>query len=510
MDLYNHTNPLFTKWVVRDGLLSTPFVVVDIGVQGGEHPRWEFLDPYVEIHGFDAIAEVVQELNRATAGARLRRYHNIALGDEDGDRLFFVSANGFNSSFYSADEFAEERIVPIRRLDTLYREGLLPRADYIKLDCEGFEPVILKGANQYLAESDLICVTTETNFDVSPVYPQGHFHAINEILCKHRLVVFDENHVRTPAADYAAAIAKRPWPDPNPAKDIPPLVVGRPRTYDMVFCPDLAADRRDPDRFGSGQASARLPPVDMVIKAMINFELHGLMDCAVELAVTFQDMLAQRLDVEKAIELLLAPTPSPRNTADVTRCLLMIDQLRPSYLERGPFIARIRDLEGELAVLRDAQAKQMAELQKTLDAERDASIVRIRELEGELAVLRDAQAKQMAELQKTLDAEREASITRFRELEGELATLGDAQAKQMAELQKTLDAEREASITRIRELEGELTTLPDAQPKQIAELQKTLDAPFLRLSRGVVCRLGKYFSRFISRTPDAGGRHGNC
>ena len=41
------------------------------------------------------------------------------------------------------------------------------------------------------------------------------------------------------------------------------------------------------------------------------------MDCAVELAATFRELLAPRLEVEKTIELLLAPAPSPRNTADV-------------------------------------------------------------------------------------------------------------------------------------------------------------------------------------------------
>jgi len=328
VDLYHHTNPLFTKWVVAEGLLNTRFVVVDVGVQGGEHPRWQFLDPYVEIHGFDALAEVIDGLQQAATGPRLRRYHNIALGDEDGERRFFVSANRFGSSFFSSDREAEERIVPIRRLDTLYSEGLLPVADYIKLDCEGFEPEILKGARQYLAASDLICLTAETNFDVSPVYPQTHFQAINDILCNYRLVVFDENHIRTPAAEYAAALAKRPRSEADPEHDLPPLVVGRPGTFDIVFCPDLAADRRAPHRFGTSLPLAVMPSIDKVIKAMINFELHGLMDCAVELAATFRDVLAPRLDVDRAIELLLAPAPFPRNTADVTLCLSMIDQLR--------------------------------------------------------------------------------------------------------------------------------------------------------------------------------------
>ena len=51
VDLYNHTNPLFTKWVVADGALNEPFVVLDIGLQGGEHPRWQHLGQFAEVHG---------------------------------------------------------------------------------------------------------------------------------------------------------------------------------------------------------------------------------------------------------------------------------------------------------------------------------------------------------------------------------------------------------------------------------------------------------------------------
>ncbi len=41
MDLALNEQADFTRWVVREGLLRQPFVLVDVGVQGGEHPRWQ-------------------------------------------------------------------------------------------------------------------------------------------------------------------------------------------------------------------------------------------------------------------------------------------------------------------------------------------------------------------------------------------------------------------------------------------------------------------------------------
>jgi hypothetical protein len=40
MDLARNHNPEFTKWVVSAGLLTEPFVLIDVGVQGGENIRW--------------------------------------------------------------------------------------------------------------------------------------------------------------------------------------------------------------------------------------------------------------------------------------------------------------------------------------------------------------------------------------------------------------------------------------------------------------------------------------
>jgi FkbM family methyltransferase len=319
MDLYNHPNPPFTKWVVAERLLHEPFVVIDVGCQGGEHPRWKHLGDLVDFYGFDAISEVVEGLKRENAGRKNRSYFNIGLGNEDGRRRFFVHADAFSSSFYGAGDGAEgntsgitrgSREVDIRKLDTLFAEKRIPAADYIKLDCEGFEPEILTGARSYLAKSGILCVTAETNFGTSPVYLRTHFQAINEILIEHRLLVFDLNFVHTPRATYTEALTKRPT------------------TFDFVFCRDFVAEKDHPHHFFDLRSEEPEPPVDKIIKAMINFELHGLMDCAVDLAARFREKLQERLDVDEAVELLLAPAPYPRNTADVISCLNMITQLR--------------------------------------------------------------------------------------------------------------------------------------------------------------------------------------
>jgi FkbM family methyltransferase len=350
VDLYHNPTPSFTQWVTEHGLLREPFVVVDIGVQGGAHPRWNYLGRYVHIYGFDPIGEVVDELEKAKKPNQF--YRAMALGDEDGDRQLTISSNTYESSFYNSKAVSGSspngialgnRLVKVRRLDTLFAAGEIPPADYIKIDCEGFEAPVIRGAREYLARSNVLCVTTETNLGVSPVYSRTPFVEICEMLSEHRLLVFDLNAVRIPRSSYVAARKLRPWPESDIMRDSPLLDVGQLRTFDFIFCRDFVAESNSPQHFATFPGASFAPTVDKLIKSMINFELHGLMDCAVDLAQHYATMLAERIDVEEAIERLIYRPTEVRNTADVVACMRMIGDLR----------VRIAELTGTTHALRD-------------------------------------------------------------------------------------------------------------------------------------------------------------
>ena len=389
MDLYHHDQPPFTLWVIEDGLLHEPFVVIDVGVQGGEHPRWELLGDQVRVYGFDAISEAIDRIKKVKAGRPHRVYRAMALGNEDGEREFFVPANTFSASFYAERRGAEAgrfgdgargtRMVEIRRLDSLFAMG----ADYIKIDCEGFDPEVLRGARTYLAHSNILCVTVETDFDVSLIYPRTAFSEINDIVVQHRLLLFDLNCVRYSRPSYVAARAKHPWPPADPMHDTPDLDIGQPGTFDFLFCRDFVAEDVHPKKFARMPGAVTSPTVDKLIKSMINFELHGLMDCAVDLADHFRSLLQERLDVDEAIALLTRRPPFARNTADVIECLRMVQELRTDTARKA---ARVAELEVTLAAQRgEFEAKlvsQAAEFDNKLRSVRFLSATLRRELEG--------------------------------------------------------------------------------------------------------------------------------
>jgi GalNAc5-diNAcBac-PP-undecaprenol beta-1,3-glucosyltransferase len=104
---------------------------------------------------------------------------------------------------------------------------------------------------------------------------------------------------------------------------------------------------------------------------------------------------------------------SPRNAVRIWRDILpdFGDYLlRQALNDRGrtEFIARVEELEAELAAVKHAAAGQLAEFERVFDATRDAADKRIRELESQLDALAQAAATQVLDLQKAADAERNA------------------------------------------------------------------------------------------------------
>jgi FkbM family methyltransferase len=306
MDLGFNRKAEFTKWVVSAGLLTEPFVLIDVGVQGGENIRWRPLGDYLVVHGFDPIEEVVQTLIEENRGRSNRHYHCIALGDADGERAFyFNSANPTASSMYrqgtgrfEVETVEQVRMVPMRRLDSLLAEGVVPEADFIKIDVEGFEKDVLLGARELL-HSGVLGLQTETNFAVSPSYPKGHFGTVAELALENHLLIFDIAFNRIPRASYQRALIRKGL-EPISEHD----ALGRPATVDVLFSRDLTDEIDHPENY---QGPCRPFSVSQLIKSMIIFELHALNDVALDTAERFAERLGAHLDVDRAVRLLADP-----------------------------------------------------------------------------------------------------------------------------------------------------------------------------------------------------------
>lgn len=318
MELGYNRNARFTKWVVSAGLLTEPFVLIDVGAQDGEHLRWRPLGDCLVVHGFDPIEEGVQKLVEANRGRPNRYYHCMALGNTDGEAiLYFNPANPTSSSMYQQgvnrfdiERSEHHRTVPIRRLDTLLSDGLIPRADCIKADVEGFERDVLLGA-QALLRAGVLGLQAETNFGVSPTYPESHFVTIVEIALQNHLVVFDVAFNRIPRASFQHALLANGI--------IPELdAVGRPATVDVLFARDIIDEADHPENY---ETPAPDLSVGQLIKSIILCELYALNDVALDTVKRFAPRIGAELDVDRAVALLADPECVPSQLHAEVRAL---------------------------------------------------------------------------------------------------------------------------------------------------------------------------------------------
>jgi FkbM family methyltransferase len=275
-------------------------------VQGGENIRWRPLGDHLVVHGFDPIEEIVQQLTEESRGRSNRHYYCMAVGNADGEQAFYFNpVNPSESSMYErradqSDENASEQVrtVPIRRLDSLLAEGLIPKADFVKIDVEGYEKDVLLGAPKLL-RADVLGLETETNFGVSPAYPKSHFGTLAELALESHLLVFDLVFNRIPRESFQRALVHKGL---TPISKVDP--VGRPATVNVLFGRDLIDEV---DRQSNYQSPCRPFSVCQLIKSMIVCELYSLNDVALDTAERFADRLGAHLDVDRAVRLLADP-----------------------------------------------------------------------------------------------------------------------------------------------------------------------------------------------------------
>jgi len=122
---------------------------------------------------FEAIPEKVKFLRRKFPGVRI---HDTALSDEAGSTTFFVNEQktGFSGLARHGEGVHREILVQCRRLDELVPE--LPRIDFVKIDVEGAELFVLRGAKRLLERDRPILL-----FECSPSGPPAFGYAPGEL-----------------------------------------------------------------------------------------------------------------------------------------------------------------------------------------------------------------------------------------------------------------------------------------------------------------------------------------
>lgn len=154
----------------------TPIATVyDVGANTGEFSAWTAKClPNAVIHAFEPLTVCHESLGRRAAQIPRISVHTCALGDQPGTTEMFQNDYAPSSSLLPMRDRHRELwpktagdkpvAVEVRTLDDFVAEAKPTGPAFLKLDVQGFEMHVLRGAEQALAE-DVAIVMCETLFE---------------------------------------------------------------------------------------------------------------------------------------------------------------------------------------------------------------------------------------------------------------------------------------------------------------------------------------------------------
>ncbi len=150
-------------------------VIFDVGANDGRSARkLRSRFPGCRIHSFEPVAATYAKLVDATRGFPEVKTYPFALGSEPGEKEIFTHEKAVFNSF-SADWRSPNgsEVVKISTLDEVMAGQGVDFIHFLKVDTEGYEMEVLKGAERALRESRISIIQLEAGFNelVSPHTP---------------------------------------------------------------------------------------------------------------------------------------------------------------------------------------------------------------------------------------------------------------------------------------------------------------------------------------------------
>jgi FkbM family methyltransferase len=313
---------------------------VDVGVRAGFEKHWGFYNDQVKLIGFEADAKECEKLNRRLANSR-RHFFPVALDEKRGTRTFYVTALPDASGFYEPnmqfwqrfhDEVnaAVDKTIEIETIgfDCFVSENNIDQVDFIKLDTQGSELDILKGAISTLGKS-VLGLSIEVEFG-QVLKDQPVFSDVDSFLRPLGFHLFDLSiyrHVRKSIHVPSSS------PVPGPTEQ------GQVLWGQVLYLRDGVDEIEHKRMLGDSWDDLKIHKLASLM------ELFCLPDCAIELIqVAKKAGFLQEIDINHYVDLLVAGTSSSQAVIARTKQLSIRFLPKPLLVTVRSFLVKLRDL----------------------------------------------------------------------------------------------------------------------------------------------------------------------
>jgi FkbM family methyltransferase len=167
-DLPNDPRSNGEYWLLRNVIATTRpgDLLLDVGANVGDWSM-EALRLGAEQRGCAIVAfEPASSTNavlRRRLGDRIS-IHQAALSDHDGEAAFLEAGDCAGTNSLAPAGIAPSDTVRVCKLDSLLRERSNGAAKMVKVDCEGFDLIVMRGARDALSAGAIECLQFEYNW----------------------------------------------------------------------------------------------------------------------------------------------------------------------------------------------------------------------------------------------------------------------------------------------------------------------------------------------------------
>jgi FkbM family methyltransferase len=250
-----------------------PLVLVDVGARGGLRSDWVPAERHLRLIGFEPDQREYEQLVRSAPPDGRVKFFGKALHDRQGPIEIRITKNPALTSIFEPnreflDDFpdagrfdvVETRSVDASPLDRLLADEGLDDIDFLKVDTQGSELLVLEGSARALADS---AVGVELEVEFVPIYRnQALFADVDRFLRQLGYSLFDLRPCywkRRAGQDLGGPFGQLVWAD-------------------VLYLKDIAALKRQIEPLGSDERKSKL------LRAMSVALLYGYWDYALEIA----------------------------------------------------------------------------------------------------------------------------------------------------------------------------------------------------------------------------------
>lgn len=170
-------------------------IIFDVGANnGGSALKFHNAFPRATIHSFEPVYATFESLLRSVAHLRNVECHNIAFGNREGEAAIFLTAHSSTSSLRRPERPLGQERVRITTVDQFCSSNEIEYIDLLKVDAEGYDLEVLRGARGMLERGAVRFVLSEVCFhrDYSQHVPVEDVRAFLEPLGFRLFGIYDQ------------------------------------------------------------------------------------------------------------------------------------------------------------------------------------------------------------------------------------------------------------------------------------------------------------------------------